>query len=182
VPLSKAAEVSPAMKTVAAADQIHRFLQQRDFADAERTIERIPVSRDRATARFRYVCGLLACAEITRAREMLDKCLCEEPLLIEAQLLKATFAEEDGDLVEAERAYRRALYVDRKCAIAHFHLALVQRQTGDGAGARRSLQIAAELAVGEDVHKAVPHGDGVCYGRLQEMIEGIADFQLSNSD
>jgi Flp pilus assembly protein TadD len=113
---------------------------------------------------------------------MLDKCLDEEPLLIEAQLLKATFAEEDGDLAGAERAYRRALYIDRKCTIAHFHLGLVQQQQGDGAGARRSLQTAARLARGEDVHEAVPHGDGICYGRLREMIDGICDFRFAISD
>jgi tetratricopeptide (TPR) repeat protein len=96
-------------------------------------------------------------------------------LLIEAQLLKASFAEEDNDLGEAEQAYRRALFIDRKCAIAHFHLALVLQQKGNLPAAKRSLKIAAELVRDENVHQAVPHGEGLCYGRLQEMIEGIAD-------
>jgi tetratricopeptide (TPR) repeat protein len=170
------------METTSQEDQIHRFVQQQSFDDAEQIIERIPGRRDRAASRLRYVRGLLAGGAVTRARAMLGKCLDEEPLLLEAQLLRATFAEEDGDLVGAEQAYRRALYIDRACTIAHFHLGLVQRQTGDAAGARQSLQIAAELARGEDVHEAVPHGDGVCYGRLLEMIEGICDFQFPISD
>ena len=128
------------------------------------------------TTSLQYLRGLLACAEIARARKMLEQCLEEEPLLIEAHLLQATFAEEDGDLAAAEQCYRRALFVDRKCAIAHFHLALLQKQLGKITGARRSLEIALELTKGEDVHEAVPHGDGVCYGRLREMAEAIFDF------
>jgi chemotaxis protein methyltransferase CheR len=182
VPLPKAAKVSPPVETTSTEDQIHRCVQQQSFGDAERIIERIPGRRDRATSRLQYVRGLLASGAATHARTMLDKCLVEEPLLIEAQLLKATFDEEDGDLAGAERAYRRALYVDRTCAIAHFHLGLVQKQRGDRPGARNSLQIAAKLARGEDVHEAVPHGDGVCYGRLLEMIDGISDCQLPSSE
>lgn len=173
VPLPDAAKATPPMETTLPADQIHRCLQQRNFADAQRTIDRISSRTDRATARLHYVRGLLACAEIPLAREMLDRCLDEEPLLIEAQLLQATFAEEDGDLAQAGRAYRRALYVDRKCTIAHFHLALLQKQTGDLSGARRSLEIAVELSRGNDVHEPVPYGDGVCHGRLQEMAEAM---------
>jgi chemotaxis protein methyltransferase CheR len=173
LPLPKPKRVSTPRLATSAADQVHRLLQQRKFAEAERTIDRIATTKDRAAERLRYVRGLLAVAEITRAREMLDKCLGEEPLLVEAQLLKATFAEEDGDLAEAEQAYRRALYIDRKCTIAHFHLALFQQQAGDVHAARRSLAIALELARDEDVHEAVPHGDGVCFGRLREMAEAI---------
>ena len=33
-----------------------------------------------------------------------------------------------GDLAGAEQSYRRALYIDRHCPIAHFHLALVLRE------------------------------------------------------
>ena len=176
VPLPTVRKVTAPIESISIADQIHRALQQSKFSDAERVVDRIASAKDRATARLQYVRGLLACAEIGRARKMLDECLDEEPLLIESQLLKATFAEEDGDLAEAQQAYRRALYVDRKCTIAHFHLALVQKQTGDLAGARRSLELVVELACGKDVHAAVPHGEGVCYGRLQEMAEAILEI------
>jgi len=176
VPLPKVEKVTAPIETVTTSELVNQYLQQSNFAEAERTIQSVSNSHDRAVARLHYLRGLLACAENLRARKMLKTCLDEEPLLIEAHLLKATFAEEDGDLATAEQCYRRALFVDRKCAIAHFHLALVQKQLGNITGARRSLEIALELASGEDVHEAVPHGDGVCYGRLQEMAEGILDF------
>ncbi len=173
VPLPKVARISADRDTPSPAEQINKSIQQRSLADAERIVDRLASRRHRAKARFRYVQQLLVCGENRRAREMLAKCLEDEPLLIEAQLLKATFAEEDGDLDEAEQSYRRALYVDRKCAIAHFQLALVQRQKGDICEARRSLDVAIALTSGEDVHEAVPYGEGVCYGRLREMIEGV---------
>ena len=101
---------------------------------------------------------------------MLELCLREEPLLIEAQLLRASFAEEAGDLSAAEQAYRRALYVDRGCPMAHFHLALVQQQQDNQAEALRSLRTARQLIQGKDPHATVEYGEGVCYGRLREMV------------
>jgi chemotaxis protein methyltransferase CheR len=157
-------------------ERIERFVADRHFDEAERTIDRISRQKDRATARSQYALALVNCAEIVRAHQMLDVCLEEEPLLIEAQLLKACFAEEAGDLAAAEQAYRRALYIDRNCPMAHFHLALVQQQRDDAAGARRSLRTVLDLTEGKDAHAVVEHGDGVCYGRLREMAEVILDF------
>ena len=146
-----------------------------DLAEAELAINAVIGPKDRATARLKFVLHLLGCAEMRRAGEMLEKCLEEEPLLIEAHLVKATLAEEAGDFDEAERGYRRALYVDRRCAIAHFHLALVQRERGDVNGAARSLQTVLELTRNSNPHGLVEHSDGVCYGRLREMVEVLLD-------
>lgn len=151
-------------------DRIERCLSHRDFAEAERIIDRIPALSDRAAMRLRYLRQLLASAEIARARQMLDVCLKEEPMQIEVQLLNASFAEEAGDLGAAEQAYRRALYVDRNCPIAHFHLALVLQQKSDTAGAERSLRTALRLTETMAPHALVEYGEGVCHGRLKEMI------------
>jgi chemotaxis protein methyltransferase CheR len=155
----------------------HKDLRSSDtnLTEGERTIDAIVGQKERATARLKFVLQLLSCAEIHRAEEMLEKCLEEEPLLIEAHLLKATLAEEAGNFGEAERGYRRALYVDRRCAIAHFHLALVQRERGDVRGAGRSLQTVVGLTHNKDPHGLVEHSDGVCYGRLREMAEMLLD-------
>jgi Tfp pilus assembly protein PilF len=107
---------------------------------------------------------------------MLEKCLSEEPLQVEAHLLRASLAEEAGDLAKAERAYQRALYVDRRCAIAHFHLALVQQEQNDLEGSRRSLQTVLDLTRDCDPNELAEHSDEVCYGRLREMVEVILDF------
>jgi chemotaxis protein methyltransferase CheR len=156
----------------AAWESIERCLRRREFAEAAREIDRIANANERAAVRLRSARELLATAEIAKAREMLDVCLAEDPLLIAA---KACFAEEAGDLEAAERHYRRALYIDRNCAIAHFHLALVQQQQRHAAGALRSLRTTMKLTAGKDPHALVDHGDGVCYGRLRELVSLLTE-------
>lgn len=157
----------PAEKTVW--EQVEECWHHQDLAGAERVLNRIPSAKERAQTRLRYVKLLLGTAETARARQMLELCLREEPLLIEAQLWKASFAEEAGDFATAEQAYRRALYIDRQCPMAHFHLALALQQKGDQEGARRSLQTTLELLRGKNSQALVEYGEGICYGRLQEM-------------
>jgi chemotaxis protein methyltransferase CheR len=167
---SAAAEPTP---TRSLWERLEHHLDRQEYAKAERLVETLPGREASAAARLRYVLHLVGCAEIPRAKEMLEKCLRDEPLLIEAHLLKASLAEESGDLDEAESEYRRALYIDRKCLMAHFHLALVQQEKGDLRGARRSLEIVLDLTLDCDPHRLVEHSDGVCYGRLREMAEVI---------
>ena len=151
-------------------EQIERALTAGNLEDAERRVNRIPAIKQRASLRLRFVRSLLAHAEVARARRMLELCLKEEPLLLEAQLLKAGFAEEAGDLVAAEQACRRALYINPTAPMAHFHLALVLEQKGDGPGVARSLKTTLKLIEGKDPHALVEFGEGVCHGRLKEMI------------
>lgn len=161
------ATATPGAKTLW--DQVEQAARRKDFADAERGLDRIAPMKDRANSRLRYIQLLLEMAEIARARQMLDVCLREEPLTIGAHLLKAGFAEEVGDLVGAEQACRSALYIDRQCPMAHFHLGLVLHQQGNQAGAERSLLTTLDLIRGKDSQALAPFGEGMCFGRLQEM-------------
>lgn len=163
-------------KTPSLWERIEHHLGQQEFVEAERLIDAVSMRKERAAARLRYALHLVACAEVQRARDMLEKCLGEEPLQIETHLLKASLAEEVGDAAEAETAYRRALYVDRRCSIAHFHLALVQQERGDLDGSRRSLKTVLELTQNNEPNGLVEHSDGVCYARLREMAKVILDF------
>jgi Tfp pilus assembly protein PilF len=118
----------------------------------------------------------LSKAEIARARQMLNSCLTEDPLLIEAQFLQCSFAAEAGDLEGAEQACRRALYIDRQCPMGHFHLALIQNQRGDHSGCQRSLKTTLQLIEDKDPHALVDYGEGVCYGRLKELARSLSGF------
>lgn len=135
----------------------------------QRILEEANAGR-RAAERFRMVHVMLETGQTAQAREELEICLQENPLHIEAYLLQAGLAEDLGQLREAERAYRRALYLDRECALAHFHLGLVLQQLGETAGSIRSLKTARVLSSRRDPRDLVEHGDGVCYGRLHEMV------------
>jgi len=151
-------------------EQLERALSTGRLDEAERRLDGISAIKHRATMRLRFVRALLARAEGASARRMLDLCLKEEPLLLEAQLLKAGFAAEAGDLAAAEQACRRAVYINPRASIAHFQLALVLEQKGDTNGVTRSLKTTLKLISGEDPHALVEFGDGVCHGRLKEMI------------
>ena len=65
-------------------------------------------------------------------------------------------AEEAGDLTAAEQACRRALYINPTAPMAHFHLALVLEQKGDGQGVARSLKTTLKLIEGKDPHALDP--------------------------
>lgn len=152
-------------------ERLERWIAERRFDEVEKALLRGGGRKQRAPIRLRYAQALLGVAETARARRMVETCLVEEPLLLEAHLLQASFAEDAGDLAAAEAAYRRALYLDRNSPMAHFHLALVQQQQGDSAGAARSLRTLVSLIAAQDPQAPVPYGEGVCFGRLKEMAE-----------
>ncbi len=118
---------------------------------------------------------LFARAELAAARHELSLCLRKHPFLVEGYLLMAALAEENGNWHVAESAYRRALYLDRDCCLAHLHLAMVQQQLGDKRGAQRSIHNTLRLSEAKDPEAMVEYGDGVCYGRLREMALAIQE-------
>lgn len=154
-------------------DRVEQCLLQEDFDAAERHFDVLRDRHQRSRMILKYVERLLDLSQTSRARETLDACLKMEPLMIDGHLLKASLAEERGELAEAEAACRRALYLDRNSAMAHFHLALIQQQRGDPGGARRSFQVVEKLAEIQDANALVEHGDGVCYGRLSDMARSM---------
>lgn len=176
VPLPAARPETLSRPAPASWERIESFVQNRNFAEAERLIESVPSLQERGVLRLRYARSLLAGAEVERAHTMLDSCIVDDPLSVEPQLLKGSFAEEAGDLETAEQAYRRALFVDRFCPMAHFHLGLLQQKKGDLKAATRSFQLVQQMASKHEPHAVVEYGEGVCYGRLLEMTERILDF------
>lgn len=75
-----------------------------------------------------------------------------DPLCLEACLLLGVSARHLGDHVEAGRRFREALYVNRACWPAHFHLAEIAYGKGDQRLARRSyLSALAGLEEGDAV-------------------------------
>jgi len=124
----------------------------------------------RASLRLQRAQVCLQQGQAAQARKELEQSLRENPFCIEAYLLAGGLDEDAGLLLEAERAYRRALYLDRECVLVHFHLGLVLQQQKDFIRGRRSLKTALELCEKFPAEDLVEHGDGVCYGRLREMI------------
>lgn len=168
--LQLAVASSGAMSEALIWEQIERVMTGGKLEEAERRVDGVSAIKQRASLRLKFARSLLARAEVAHARRMLDLCLKEEPLSLESQLLKAGFAAEAGDLTTAEQACRRGLYINPSAPMAHFQLALVLEQKGDAAGVARSLKTTLKLLDGHDPHALVEFGEGVCYGRLREMV------------
>lgn len=165
-----AASATPSWNAEATWETIESLIALRRFEEIDRSLMRVEDAIERATLRLRCSRALLACAESAGARRMLDVCLKETPLLIDAQLLKASIADEAGDLTTAEQACRRAAYIDPQSAIAHFHLALILQRRAEHSKAAKSLATTLKLIENKDPHALVPCGEGVCNGRLKEMV------------
>ncbi len=174
VPLPKKEKPrSPILEPIrsSALHPIAQLLAEQKWETAERAIEKLTDQKQRAAFRLQLAQALLMRAFVDRARQMLDRCLAEDPLMIEAQLLKGSFAEEAGDLDQAEKNFRRALYIDRNCPMAHFHLGLVLQQKAEATQSQRSFKTVLKLIEKKNPHDLVEYGEGVCYGRLREMTE-----------
>jgi tetratricopeptide (TPR) repeat protein len=150
-------------------EQLQSCAARRAYEQAERLLEAVAGRRQRAELRLRYAQWLLAGGEPDRARRTVDRALAEEPLLIAGHLLQAALATEAGDLAAGLAACRRALYLDRNCAVAHFHLGLVQQQQ-DEAAAQRCFRTALALAQARDPQETVEFGEGVSFGRFCETL------------
>lgn len=138
--------------------------------ELRRQVQQTPDSRIRARLRMQLTSRLLENAELNEARKELDLCLREDPFLIEAHLLRGGLEEEAGELNEAERSYRRVLYLSWKSPLVHFHLGRILHQQGRHSQSRQCYNTALELMEAYDPEALVEYGDGVCYGRLIELV------------
>src|SRR5262249_53610710 len=76
-----------------------------------------------------------------------------------------------GQDEQALGALRRALYLDRSVATAHFLLGSVLRRRGDSHGARRAYRNARDLAAARPADEPLPFGDGGRAGQLANAAE-----------
>ncbi|MET0398576.1 MAG: hypothetical protein ABW277_17440, partial [Longimicrobiaceae bacterium] len=72
---------------------------------------------------------------------------------------------------EAAAAARRALYLDRGCAVAHLALGSAAARSGDAATARRALRNAADLLRSRPGGEVVPASGGEAAARLLAVAE-----------
>jgi chemotaxis protein methyltransferase CheR len=88
------------------------------------------------------------------------------PLSGELHYLRAVLLLGLGREAEAAVAARRAIYLDRSLAIAHFTLGSILQRRGDRAGARRAYRNARDLCAARPADEVVPLTDGEPAGRL----------------
>lgn len=105
--------------------------------------------------------------------EVLCAALIEKgPLDPAPHLYQALIFEQMDRLHEAERALRRAVYLNRKFVLAHYHLGLLLRRDSTQAqAARQCFENVLTLLAGFPETHRFEHGDGICAADLLNLTE-----------
>lgn len=88
----------------------------------------------------------------------------------------ALIAEHGGDAERAEAELRRAIYLDRRFALAHYHLGRCQLRRGAAAEAARSFANALASVAGAAEDETLAMGDGLTVGDLGQLVAIHADL------
>jgi chemotaxis protein methyltransferase CheR len=104
-----------------------------------------------------------------RAIEICNRWLESDPLHAPAHLALGLMFEHTSSPVEAQRAFRRAIYLDRGLALAHYHLGASLHGSGNSMGARKSLENVIELLHTSAAEDPAPEGDGMTFGELRDL-------------
>jgi len=134
----------------------------------------------RAAERTRGLPGPAARALHIRALANIDAGLAERasaeatalhPLSDELHHLRAVLLLGLGRVAEAAEEARRAVYLDRGSAMAHFTLGSILDRRGDRPGAWRAYRNARDLAGARPPEEVVPLSEGEPAGRLARLAE-----------
>jgi chemotaxis protein methyltransferase CheR len=125
-----------------------------------------PLAADVAATALRV--RALANLDVVKAEQVCAEATKRHPLSAELHYLHAVLLVDRGRDEEAARAVRRAIYLDRSLAVAHFTLGSILRRRGDLAGARRAYRNVRELCLARPRGEPLPLADGEPAGRLAE--------------
>ncbi len=71
---------------------------------------------------------------------------------------------------EAEKAFRRCIYLDKGFAMAHYHLGLLLLADGRIGAGRRALTNAAQIAAARPDDQALKEADGLTARDLRNLV------------
>lgn len=94
----------------------------------------------------------------------------QEPLNAALHFYHGLVSQALGRPAEAEKAFRRCLYLDKSFAMAHYHLGLLLLADGRSAPGRRTLANAARIAGAIPDDQTLPEGDGLTAGDLRRLV------------
>jgi chemotaxis protein methyltransferase CheR len=94
----------------------------------------------------------------------------ESGLNAAAHFTLALILEHTGAHADAERSLRRAIYLDRGFALAHYHLGLsLHAAARDPAQARKAFENVLQLLKGKPEDELVEYADGMSVAELREL-------------
>ncbi|RDI62616.1 CheR family methyltransferase [Microvirga subterranea] len=108
--------------------------------------------------------------DLTGADAICLEALRQEPLNAALHFYHGLISQALGRPPEAEKAFRRCLYLDKSFAMAHYHLGLLLLADGRSAPGRRTLANAARIAGTMPDGHPLPEGDGLTAGDLRQLV------------
>ncbi|MEI8395436.1 MAG: CheR family methyltransferase [Rhodospirillaceae bacterium] len=104
------------------------------------------------------------------ARRACDRSLAADPMNAVVHYYSALIHHHNAAPAEAEQSYRKAIYLDRNFAMAHFQLGAILAERADHAGARKALLNAQRVLEALPDVAGLPAGDGLTAGDLRKMV------------
>jgi chemotaxis protein methyltransferase CheR len=86
-----------------------------------------------------------------------------------AHFTSALIHEHFGAVQSARKAFQRAIYLDRRFALAHYHLGTSFRSTQDTESADRCFRNALEILTLVPDHEPLLHGDSITASELRNL-------------
>ncbi|MBR9970790.1 CheR family methyltransferase [Magnetospirillum sulfuroxidans] len=99
-----------------------------------------------------------------------DAVLGKDSLNWRGHYLRALILDQMGDGDACESALRRAIYLDRRAVLPHYHLGLFLLRAEEAEAARRSFRNVLALLGGEADDRAVDEGEDLTAGQLRETV------------
>ncbi|MET0338740.1 MAG: CheR family methyltransferase [Caulobacter sp.] len=96
------------------------------------------------------------------------KAIGERPEAAELHFIEGVILQAVDRTADAEAAFRRALYLNREFALAHYHLGLLMAATGRKSSGRRALATAARIAGTLSADARLTAGSGLTAGALRK--------------
>lgn len=154
----------PAFKTIQALyDEGHYAHVVRDAADHTHS----------ETSPSVFALAARACAnqgQFNEAIEWCERAIQTDRTNVEWWHLRASLEQEHGHLQQAMASFRRVLYLDPDCVVAHLGLGALLNHAGQAEQASRSYRIALSLLDQLYPERIVPYSEGLSAGTLAELV------------
>lgn len=95
-----------------------------------------------------------------------------------AHFTSALIQEHRGEVEGARKAFQRAIYLDRRFALAHYHLGTSFRSTHEMERADRCFRNALDILTSIPDNEPLPHGDSITAGELRNL--AASNLQMSH--
>lgn len=129
-----------------------------------------PAEPSSGSDRLKVARGLADSGQWEKAAAACDAIIAAVPLDAWAYFYRAMVHEQLGEDEQCEKALRRAIYLDRRLVLPHYHLGLFLARKDDAAGAVRSFRNAQALLSGLADEQPVNPGEKITVGQMREAV------------